>query len=133
MPVAGTSAADCPVEIIFAACAALHQHVTESNQRRILRAIERDPAAIHGCAGDPIVEAAFTAFLRHPFSTPSAAQDARKLGRTIFLGLAMKHMRRYMMQLSRRVACSAEAQLNVGPSDLGAAGDNTFQSSLRKP
>lgn len=126
-----TPAEDGPNELIYAACAALYNNAAEKSLRRLCHEIVLDPRSVHEYAGEPYVEAAFTAFLRHPFSTESVVEDARKIGRKKFLALAATYMRSYIPQLSERVhGCSAEAQIRVGTPDLHGTGDTTHQSTL---
>ena len=129
---ADTNIAPVPIEIIFVACAALYHNVSECDRERIRQGGDLQPSSFQGQACDPAVQAAFTAFLRHPFSSPSAVENARRLGRKKFLDLATKYMQRYMLQRVHGAQDGAtEAVNNTAVRDTGSgqARGSTAQSS----
>lgn len=95
-------------ELLCNACAALYYNVTEENRQRIRNRL--DPVFPSGYAGDPTIEAAFTAFLRHPFSTMSDARRARSIGRKTFFDVAIQNMQVFLchkIQIRRKLGWCA--------------------------
>lgn len=127
-----TPAEDGPDELIFAACAALYSNTNEKSLRRLCHEVDLAPSSVQQYVGEPYVEAAFTAFLRHPFSTEAVADDARKIGRKNFFALAVTHMRSYIPHLSGRApGCPGAAQIRVETPDLQATRSTARQSAAR--
>eukprot|EP00892_Ulva_mutabilis_P012445 jgi/Ulvmu1/9573/UM054_0003.1 len=103
-------------ELVRTACAALYHNVTEDNRQRICNQLP--PKFIGGYTGDPTVEAAFTAFLRHPYSRLSDADHARSIGRKAFFNVALQNMPAYAlhkMRLRRKLswATSSDSQVEI--------------------